>query len=59
MAAFEEQIGSILETMINATVTEMTKVIGGSDSTCSEVPSTTENINESSNEKVMVTFHPE
>ena len=32
-------MGAILEIMVNATVTEMSKVIGGSDSTDPEVPS--------------------
>lgn len=44
MSDLEAQVGAILEKMVNSTVTEMTKVIGVSDSTHPEVSScTTEN----------------
>lgn len=38
MSDLEAQVGAILQKMVNATVTEMTKVIGVSDSTQAEVP---------------------
>lgn len=39
MSDLEAQVGAILEIMVNATVTEMSKVVGGSDSTDPEVSS--------------------
>ncbi len=41
MSDLEAQVAAILEIMVNATVTEITEVIGGSDSTHSEVASCT------------------
>lgn len=56
MSDLEAQVGSILEIMVNATVTEMTKVIGGCASTHPEVSScTAENTHGSSEEKVRYT----
>lgn len=54
MSDFEAQVGSIVEIMVNTTVTELTKVIGGSASTHPEVSTscTTENIDGSLDEKV-------
>lgn len=54
MSDLEAQVGSILEIMVNTTVTEMTKVIGGSASTHPQVSScTTENTPGPSEEKVI------
>ncbi|KAK6291061.1 hypothetical protein J4Q44_G00385400 [Coregonus suidteri] len=50
MSVFQGQIGSILEIMVSATVTEISKVIEGSVS--SEVPSTGENASETPNEQL-------
>lgn len=53
MSDLEVQVGSILEMMVNATVTEISKVIGGSAETCPEMSSCeTENTHGSSEEKV-------
>lgn len=55
MSDLEAQVGSILEIMVNATVTEMTKVIGGCDSTRPEASTctdTTENTQESTDKTV-------
>jgi len=53
MSHVEAHVCAILDTMANATVSEMTKVIGGSDSTRPEVtPSAAENKHDSSDEKV-------
>lgn len=41
MSDLEGQVGAILEKMVNATVTEMTKVIGVPDSTQSKASSCT------------------
>ena len=50
MSILQGQIGSILEIMVSATVTEISKVIEGSAS--SEVPTTGENASETPNEQV-------
>ena len=53
MSDLEVQVGSILEMMVNATVTEISKVIGGSAETYLEMSSCeTENTHGSSEEKV-------
>ena len=54
MSDLEEQVSSILEVMVSATVTRVTKVIDGSDATCpdDDEPSTTEITHPSTDEKV-------
>lgn len=54
MSILQEQIGSILDIMVNATVLEISKVIGASTSLEEQVSKTTdENTHETPNEKVI------
>ena len=56
MSAFKEQISSILEIMVTASVTEITKVMADmsdmSDSSAPQVPAVTENTHDTSKQKV-------